>query len=190
MNGEGVMVKKSWKLRLGMRWATLGLLAGVSLPGTAAVVTYDWVPQSSSGGSGFMAIDSPLISDPANFSNIALSALSALHYTFGNGATIQKSDIQFFQGFPFSAANGQLTNGFQFSTNTVALSFSLSSNAGISSNQIQTPGPAITDAGNWRLETAPAAVPAPAALPLLASGLLGLFGRGLPKRISRKFHLA
>lgn len=184
------MLKKSWKLRLGMRCAMFGLLASVSLPVPAAVVTYDWVPQSGSGGSGFMTIDSPLISDPAIFNNIAFTALSALQYTFGNGVTIQKSDIQFFQGFPFSAASGQLTNNFQFSTNTVTLSFSLASNAGISSNQIQTPGSAITDAGNWRLETAPAAVPLPAALPLLACGLLGLFGRRLPKRVGRRFQPA
>lgn len=104
--------------------------------------------------------------------------------------SIQKSDIQFFQGFPFSASIGLLTNQFQFFTNTVQLSFSLASNAGISSNQVQTPGPAITDAGNWRLQTAPAAVPVPAALLLLACGLLGLFARRLPKRIIGAFHLA
>ena len=34
----------------------------------------------------------------------------------------------------------------------------------------------ITDAGNWRLAAAPASVPLPAALPLLASGILGVFG--------------
>jgi hypothetical protein len=153
-------------------------------------MSHDWVPQSGSGGSGILTLNSSLIADPANFSNVAFSALTALNYTFGNGVSIQKSDIQFFQGFPFSAAGGQLTNNFQLSTNTVALSFSLSSNAGISSNQIQTPGPAITDAGNWRLATSPAAVPVPAALPLLATGILGVFGWRLPRLIGRNRHSA
>ncbi len=154
------------------------LVAVLAFPGPlasharAALVSYQWVPQSGSGGSGFLTLDSALISDPANFSGVELAGLTALQYTFGNGAGIQKSDIQFFQGFPFSATAGQLTNNFQFSTNTVMLSFSLASNAGISSNQIVTPGPAITDAGNWRLTVAPPAVPLPAALPLLAAGLL------------------
>lgn len=111
------------------------VLWALASPGRAVIVSYEWVPQAGSGGSGFMTLDSVLISDPANFSGVDFASLAVLDYTFGNGIGIQKSDIQFFQGFPFSAAAGQLTNNFQFSTNTVALSFSLASNAGISSNQ-------------------------------------------------------
>lgn len=148
------------------------LLAGTAVPGQAAIVTYLWVPQSGSGGFGSITLDSALIVNPANFSNIGFPALTSLDYTFSNGVTIHKGDIQFFQGFPFSASGGQLTNNFQFSTNTISLSFNLSSNAGISANQIVTPGPAATDAGNWRL--APAAVPLPAALPLFAVGTAAL----------------
>ena len=156
--------------------AVLTVLIAAAAPARAAIVSYGWVPQSGSGGSGMLTLNSASITDPANFNNVAFSALTALNYTFSNGVSIQKSDIQFFQGFPFASVGGQLTNSFQFSKNTIALSFSLSSNAGISSNQIQTPGPSITDAGNWRLAAAPASVPLPAALPLLASGMLGVFG--------------
>lgn len=174
-NGRVIVVKA----------ALLTVLIAAALPGRAASVSYGWVPQSGSGGTGMLTLNSASISDPANFSNVAFSALTALNYTFANGVSIQKSDIQFFQGFPFSAVGGQLTNNFQFSTNTVALSFSLSSNAGISSNQIQTPGPSITDAGNWRIAAAPAAVPLPAALPLLGSGILGMFGWRLRRVIGQ-----
>jgi hypothetical protein len=174
-----------WKVPFAARVALLAVLITVTNPGRAAIVSYDWVPQPGSAGAGFLTLDSPLIADPSNFSGVGFAALSALNYTFGNGASIQKGDIQFFQGFPFSAAGGQLTNSFQFSTNTVALSFSLASNAGISSNQIVTPGPAITDAGNWRLAAAPAAVPLPAALPLFASGILAVFGWRSPRLIGR-----
>ncbi len=170
--------------------ALLTVLIAAALPGRAAIVSYGWVPQSGSGGSGVLTLDSASIADPANFSNIAFSALTGLNYTFANGVSIRKSDIQFFQGFAFSATDGQLINNFQFSTNTVALSFSLSSNAGISSNQIQTPGPPTTDAGNWRLAAAPAAVPLPATLPLLAAGIFGVFGWRLREVIGRNRRLA
>jgi hypothetical protein len=164
-----------WRTPFAARVVLLAALVAAAIPVRAAIVSYEWVPQAGSGGSGFLTLNSVLISDPANFSGVTFAGLTALNYTFGSGAHIQKGDIQFFQGFPFSAAAGQLTNGFQFSTNTAALSFSLASNAGVSSNQIQTPAPASTDAGNWRL-AAPAAVPLPATVWLFASGFMGLIG--------------
>lgn len=180
-------VHSSWmgKLRVATCGALLVLGAGQA---SAMTVVYSWTPDPGQGGSGSLTIDSPSITDPANFSGIAPGALVGLTYTWNNGATINLSSVLTNNATGWTACAGTLITGFQITANSVpatAGTFSLSNSAGSCF-----PGPTVLagpgfnatnsvlygaegNAGHW---TFSAVVPVPAAAWLMLSGVAALGG--------------
>ncbi|MEZ5566459.1 MAG: PEP-CTERM sorting domain-containing protein [Gammaproteobacteria bacterium] len=157
-------------------------LLAIALPGYAITVTYDWVPNSGQGGTGYMTFADAGIVDPANFSGIPLSALTDLQYQWDNGATINLASVQTLTTNPASwqASGGFLITGFQLTANSVPPTtgtFSLQMSQGLPGN----PGPGYNatnsvlygaegNAGQWQLHV----VPVPAAVWLFGSAAAGL----------------
>jgi len=147
----------------------------------AATVIYDWVPNAGQGGMGSIELSSTSITDPANFSGIPANALTALSYTWDNGAAIDLSTILTNNVTTWEASGGFLINGFQITAGSLSGdpgTFSLALSAGLPGN----PGPGFNstnsvafgaegNAGQWVLNP----IPVPAAVWLFASGL-GLLG--------------
>jgi len=178
MNNTLALAHRPWAV------ARLALvaLACWSGAGYAATVTYDWVNNAGSNGVGSITFNSASITNPANFTNIPLTAVTALSYKWTSGAlakSITLTDVTFWNlPFNFSASGGFLTTQFvgsDFPTN----SFSLQGAAfpAPSLNSLVAPF-THADSGVWEIQAA-APVPAPATLVLFAAGaaLLGRVGQ-------------
>ncbi|HXK26552.1 MAG TPA: PEP-CTERM sorting domain-containing protein [Myxococcota bacterium] len=162
--------------------ATLAAVLSIAIASmaSAVTVTYDWVNDvaSSSNGSGSITFDSASITDPANFTGIPFTAVTAFNYTFVNGSntrTISLTDITFEQlPFGFSATSGLLSpntqfNGSDFPTNSFSLQWV--GYPALSKNSLAAPFTDV-DQGYWQIR----AIPEPGTFMLVGFGLLTLVG--------------
>jgi hypothetical protein len=178
------------------RAALIASLVVAAGPASAMTVIYSWTPDPGQGGSGSMTFTSASITDAANFSAIPVGALTALTYTWNNGATINLSSVLTNNAPSWTACAGFLITGFQITANSVpatAGTFSLQNSAGSCfAGPTVLPGPGFNatnsvlygaegNAGHWTLSSV--VVPVPAAVWLLVSGLTTLAGLRLRQRI-------
>ncbi|MCC7259081.1 MAG: VPLPA-CTERM sorting domain-containing protein [Gammaproteobacteria bacterium] len=168
--------------------AAAALLALGAGNAAAMTVVYSWVPDTGQLGSGSLTIDSPAITDPANFAAIPVGSLIGLTYTWNNGATINLGSVVTNNAPSWTACAGYLITGFQITANAVPPTpgtFSLSNSAGgCYPGPVVVPGPGYNatnsvlhgaegNSGHWMLSTV---VPVPGAVWLLLSGVATLAG--------------
>ena len=167
------------RLRNAVLAGAVPLLVFLSTPAFGLIAVYDWQNATGSNGIGSLTLNSALISDSGNFSNVPLSALASLSYTWTSGTSsksITLANVTFWQlPYNFSAAGGFLTaqfNASDFPTN----SFSLQGAAfpASSLNSLAAPFP-DADAGYWHLKP----IPEPETLVLFAAGLVVMFLRAI-----------
>ena len=165
-----------------------GFAAG---PANAITVEYNWVPAPGQFGSGTLTFSDPGIVDPANFSAIPVSALTALSYTWNNGVSINLSSVTTNTAPSWTACDGFLITGFTLS-GVSPTQFQLANSAGSCFQNFPTPGDITVipgaasnnlqsngiyssevNAGSWQVGTV---IPVPAAVWLMGSGLVLLAG--------------
>ncbi len=169
--------------------AIAALTLCLALPASAMTVVYSWTPSGGSGGSGSMTFSDPGITDASNFSAIPVGALTALSYSWNNGATINLGSVVTNNAPSWTACAGTLITGFQITANAVPFTpgtFSLANSAGSCyAGPVVVAGPgsngtnsvlygAESNYGNWTYSHT--VVPVPAAAWFFASGMLGLLG--------------
>lgn len=169
--------------------AATALTLCLALPASAMTVVYSWTPSGGSGGTGSMTFSDPGIVDAANFGAIPVSALTALNYSWNNGATINLGSMVTNNAPSWTACAGTLITGFQITANSVPSTpgiYSLSNSAGLClAGPSALIGPASngtnsvlyggeSNYGNWTYSHT--VVPVPPAAWLFGSGMLGLLG--------------
>lgn len=176
------------RVRSGRRILAAALLVTVLAAGPASAITvvYNWVPNPGQFGSGTLTLSDPGIVDPANFTAIPVSALTALSYTWNNGVSINLASVSTNTAASYTACGGYLVSGFTKSAAS-PVQFQLANSAGVcvpnfygpglpfvnpgaASNNLQSNGVYSSEinAGTWQLG---AVVPVPAAVWLMGSGI-------------------
>ncbi|MEZ5562401.1 MAG: hypothetical protein R3F27_05530 [Gammaproteobacteria bacterium] len=173
------------------RISAAALALCLALPASAMTVVYDWTPYPGQGGSGSLTLSDPGITNATDFSAVPASALTALSYTWDNGATINLGSVLTNHTPGWTACGGLLISGFQITAASVPSTpgiFSLTNFPGVcrpGPDPVAGPGWNFTISladgvesnwGNWSYShtLVSAVVPVPAAAWLFGSGLLSL----------------
>ncbi|MCL4792390.1 MAG: VPLPA-CTERM sorting domain-containing protein [Gammaproteobacteria bacterium] len=173
--------------------AAAALALCLTLPASAMTVVYGWAPYPGQGGSGSLTFSDPGITSATDFSAIPASALTALNYSWDNGASISLGSVINSHAPGWTACGGVLISGFQISAAALPSTpgiFSLTNIPGIClpgpmpvagpgwNLSLSLPYGAESNWGNWIYSHTVAAtvVPVPAAAWLFASGMAGLLG--------------